>query len=297
MAGTKNAFVNFGEALVELWNTPAVDLSDTMSSSMSVAAVQSFVRMSNTMYLEEMKKALNDTKMFDALIIDGAVVATDSSERKRIMSQKYEAKNNNGTILLKPKEESKTAKTIRDTLTFDESDREEFDSRYVSLDLKAYPEDGSTISFLRILGPKDENGLRKVIFPVEMNGFGVSNNKFKQFIVLQMNTQSQERMQIVETNEHYQALFFGRRPESLQISGVLKHTLDNPWNQNMLFTWDEYMRGTKLVENGHICQLFIDGILYEGYPFNFARSKNASTDYMVSFNMGFLVKERVSIVS
>lgn len=291
------SFKKFGKALVELWTTPAYDVSDTMTSRTNVEAIKTYIRVSNEMYLEEVKKALNDTKMFDAMIIDGVVVATDSFERKQRLRQKYEAKENNGSIILELKEAKKLPRTIKNTLMMDESDTSDYENRYVSLDLKVYPEDGSTISFIRIMGPRDESGLRKVVFPFEMNSPGITNNKFKQFIVMQMSAQHQERMQIVETNEHYQALFFGKRAESLQISGLLKHTIENPWSQNMLFAWDEYMRGTKLVEGGNICQLFIDGVLYEGYPFNFTRSKSASADYLVNFNMGFLVKERFSIVS
>ena len=99
-------------------------------------------------------------------------------------------------------------------------------------------------------------------------------------------------MQIVETSQEFQVLFYGKKPEMLNLSGVLKNTVDNPWTANVVFLWDEMMRGTALVEAGNIMELYIDGDVYRGYPFNFNRSKISPTDFIVSFSMSFLIKDR-----
>jgi hypothetical protein len=179
------------------------------------------------------------------------------------------------------------------TVTSDNTDYLDYLNRYSSIDAKFYRENGSDIAFMRII-TNDTN--RTVIFPALTTLVpGITANKFKQFIVSQFSISHKERMQLVETNSDYQALFFGKKPEILQISGILKNTVDNPWTINMIFFWDNLMRGTTLVENGYICQLFIDGELFEGYPFSFDRSKVAGSDNVTNFIFGFLIKTRTTV--
>ena len=176
--------------------------------------------------------------------------------------------------------------------TVDTSDSNDYQNRYTSLDAKIYAQDGTDIAFFRIVNAKDKT---KQVFPISVlqPQPGITETKFKQFILTQLSMQHSERMQIVETNkEDYQVLFFGKKPEVVQIAGYLKNTVENPWSVNMLFLWDDFMRGTKLAENGWICQLYADGEFYEGYPFNFSRSKMAGNDILVNFNFNFLIKTR-----
>ncbi len=182
----------------------------------------------------------------------------------------------------------------------DKSEQVDFDNRYTSIDASFH--DGTdapnNISFMRIIKATPvvdgEKGIQ--VFPMAESGWaqpGLTETKFKQFILSSISSVSQERMQVVETSQEFQVLFYGRKPEIITISGIIKNTRTNPWNINMIFLWDSYMRGTVLVEDGNILQLYIDGTLYNGYPFSFQRSQISPTDYLVSFNMSFIVKSKI----
>lgn len=178
--------------------------------------------------------------------------------------------------------------------SIDESEAVDFANRYISLDAAFH--DGSdapnNISFMRIIS---NDGLNTQIFPSTGNWLqpGITETKFKQFILSSVGEASQERMQIVETSQEFQILFYGKKPEILNISGILKNTRMNPWSANMVFLWNEFMRGTKLVESGNILQIYIDGDIYNGYPFGFTRSKISGQDFLVSFSFSFIIKDRI----
>ena len=188
--------------------------------------------------------------------------------------------------------------------SLDKSETSDFNQRYISMDASFY--DGTdapnNISFMRII--KADPSIQypgNQIFPGVQQGQinpgsiqpGITETKFKQFILSSISTASQERMQIVETSRAFQALFYGSKPEILNLGGIIKNTRQNPWNANMTFLWDGLMRGSALVEQGNILQLYIDGTIYNGYPFGFQRSQIAPTDYLVSFSMSFIIKEKI----
>lgn len=294
--------VGFIDTFKEAWNTPSVDMSEVLREQENAELIRQALDEARIDSLEQIAEALRtygysitiQNNGVIATITGGNTLLTDANTRIRI--------NNVGGILtveeladkgqLYPGYKANPTSVIE----FDESDSDHYNARYSSIDASHYREDGSNIAFLRIIN--NASAKREVIFPnfTAAPSPGITNNKFKQFIVMQSSVAHQERMQIVETNRDYQALFFGKKTEVLQVAGVLKNTLDNPWTMNMIFLWDELMRGTKLVENGYICQLFIDGELFEGYPFNFNRSKSAGSDNITNFNFSFLIKSRVMVV-
>lgn len=170
-------------------------------------------------------------------------------------------------------------------------DYNDHDKRYISIDAHRGSDKATDIAFMQILDASDTN---IVIFPtasMNMSQKGITN-KFKQFVLTSIQESSQERMQIAEGSKEYALYFFGSKPEVIGISGILKNTQDNPWSMNMLFVWENYMRGTVLAEKGWIFRLYADGVLYEGYPFNFSRNKSAGQDFMVPFNFNFVVKRK-----
>lgn len=179
-------------------------------------------------------------------------------------------------------------------ITFDLSDQEDYNTRYVSIDAHKANGDARDVAFMNIV---TNDIYHNAVFP-NLDNYpqpGITKKKFRQFILLQMNEPSQEKMQIVENSDDFQVLFYGKKPEIISIAGVLKNTVDNPWSTNMLFIWSELMRGTKLVEKGLILQLYVDGELFRGYPFNFQRSKSAPGEYLVNFSMSFVIKERINV--
>jgi hypothetical protein len=297
--------MSFLSALSSLYIAPGINPASRFAESDMVSALQNAVRTGKASYESKIEKALYDIGVYIVAVNNGKITVTDN--RAADMQEalfKYKNINVNGVMTLEEieaanakrlKQTNSVSDLIRSTLTFDDTDKDEYDSRYISMDAKYSPEDGSNISFIRIVNARTRQTVWPDFTATDTPSPGITTNKFKQFIVSQMSNPMQERMQIVETNAEYQALFFNSKPEIMQISGVLKNTIQNPWTVNMIFLWDDKMRGTKLVESGNVCQLFIDGELFEGYPFNFQRSKIAGNDFAVQFSMGFLIRNRVTI--
>ena len=280
--------MSFTDMWDSLWSTPSVDASGILNQQ-SPDEIAAAAKVLSSTYPGMLRAALEDLGFTTVLTNHGVdatrIAGLSAADRQAVQNN---ITNQGGILTLQDILDQKTIGIYSDS-----SDTDEYNSRYSSLDIKAYHEDGSDIAFLRIIKAVS----RAQVFPdIRMTSLGgISKNKFKQFIVTQTSLQHQERMQIVETNKEYQVLFFGIKAEILQVGGILKNTIDNPWSMNMVFLWDELMRGTELVKKGNVCQLYIDGELFEGYPFNFTRSKAAGSDNLVSFGFQFLIRERFAI--
>jgi hypothetical protein len=292
--------MEFLSYLATLWNTPAVDLSSTMLSEKFINMSKSQIAEINTAnrkaMSDQLAKVLSDVAKIEAAQLDGlsnlTIYGEDLSDSNGNI---YSVSFLNGVPSVRDKDTSK-ANNNKDniSLVFDSTDVMDYNNRYFSIDAPIRSNDAADVAFFRIVNANDP---KTIIFPNYQNQYiapGISQNKFRQFILMSLGEASQERMQIVETSEDFQLLFYGRRPEVLQIQGILKNTMDNPWNMNMLFLWDNYMRGTKLAEQGNILQLYADRNLYSGYPFGFQRSKVAPNDFIVTFSFSLIVKERLS---
>jgi hypothetical protein len=291
--------VAFIDTFQNAWNTPSVDMSEVLRQEENVELVRSALADGKIEYLTKLNEAL---QAYGYSTI-GSQSGIDYDPASKIVvtktGEKYKILNIGGTLSLELMNDTNIKASKKSmNLISDESDSMDYGIRYSSIDAKEYKQDGSDIAYISIV-KKSKTGPDVNIFPNYDEGKapapGITRKRFKQFILMQMSVTHQERMQIVETNKEYQALFFDKKPEVLQISGMLKNTIDNPWSVNMIFLWDELMRGTILAQNGYICQLYADGELFEGYPFNFQRSKVAGADNLVNFNFSFLIKNRIMV--
>ena len=281
-----------------IFSSPATDLSYYITSTVPISiAVANDI---TDQYQEALDDAIQDIAIaqaaevigLDNIVINGAQLTNVTN------GNKYYYTENNGIPNIKEitsgqvKDSGTTGKVI-----FDVTDQEDYNNRYTSLDALKRNNDVSDVAFFNII--KNDSTKDNVVFPdYQQNTYpqpGITKNKFRQFILMQMSEPSQEKMQLVENSEDFQVLFYGKKPEILSIAGILKNTKDNPWSTNMLFVWSELMRGTKLVENGWIFQLYVDGELFRGYPFNFNRTKMAPGDFLVNFSMNLVIKERINI--
>lgn len=299
---------DFFSHLTELYKTPAVDLSNEMSNPSNIDEMRNGYETDNLSYEEKLSILLTEARtkqIFEKIGINKIVFSGVDKVTDGDTGKSYYILYKNGIPSVHELENERfynshklDNKIKKENLLFDESDQQDYNNRFTSIDAAKHSHDSSDISFLRIVKASDTKFWKKndQVFP-KYNSYvapGISKNKFRQFILLAMSEASQERMQIVETSEEYQLLFYGKRPEILQIQGILKNTIDNPWSMNMLFLWDNYMRGTKLAEDGNILQLYVGGDLYSGYPFGFQRSKAAPNDFIVNFSFSFIVKDRLS---
>ena len=177
------------------------------------------------------------------------------------------------------------------SIIFDDSDANDYNSRFISVDALDASDTAEDIAFFRIVDTKNDNA---IIFPKSINSNlpGVSANKFRQFILTSLSEPTQERVQILENSLNFSLNFFGTKPQILQISGFLKNTIMNPWNMNMIFLWENLMRGSVLAEKGYLFQMYSGKVLYSGYPIAFQRNKVAGQDFIVTFNTSIVVTKK-----
>jgi len=100
--------------------------------------------------------------------------------------------------------------------------------------------------------------------PTQENGIGRSSH-YANFIIQQIVEQRVEKQQIVETFGEDYIFFFGERPRFLNVSGILINSKDFNWKSEFWANYDQYLRGTKLVEQNARLYLYFDDIVVEGY--------------------------------
>ena len=109
------------------------------------------------------------------------------------------------------------------------------------------------------------------------------------FILQSVQINKQERFQIQETFGDFYTFFFGEKPVSANISGLLVNTKDFNWKNEFMRNYDRYLRGTKCVETRSRVYIGFDDIVLEGYILNTSNVYTAQNPYLVPFSFSFLV--------
>jgi len=117
------------------------------------------------------------------------------------------------------------------------------------------------------------------------------------FILQDVQEQRQENLQIVQTFGDNFAFFYGQKPIVIQCSGMLINTVDFNWKNEWLYNYENFLRGTRCVENRARVYLGFDDTLVEGYMLttNFAFSKDSP--YLCPFGFQILVTNQVDLSS
>lgn len=118
---------------------------------------------------------------------------------------------------------------------------------------------------------------------------GFSKKGYTNFILQQVTEMRMEKHQILETFGDSYVFFFGESPRFLNCSAVLVNTNDFNWRAEWWHNYENYLRGTKLVELGARCYMFWDDIVVEGYMLNCQASKTSEQPYSVSMQFKFFV--------
>ena len=114
---------------------------------------------------------------------------------------------------------------------------------------------------------------------------------YSDFILQRVDDQRVEKQQIIETFGDTFVYFFGERPRTVTISGVLINTDDFNWRAEFWDNYDKFFRGTKLVEQNARCYLAYDTIVLEGYPLSATAVDSAEEPYTIPFQMTFLLTD------
>lgn len=90
-------------------------------------------------------------------------------------------------------------------------------------------------------------------------------DKYSNFLLQSMQESRMEKMQIVQTFGAPFVFFFGEHPRMIAGSGILLNTEDFNWRAEFLENYDQYLRGTRCVENVARVTLAWQDIVVEGY--------------------------------
>jgi hypothetical protein len=104
-----------------------------------------------------------------------------------------------------------------------------------------------------------------------------------------------EKSQIVETFGDSYIFFFGEAPRFLDVQAVLINSFDFNWEAEFWENYDQYMRGTKAVEQGARSYLFYDDNVVEGYILQAEASKDSQNPLMVNMTFRMFVTNYTNV--
>lgn len=126
------------------------------------------------------------------------------------------------------------------------------------------------------------------------NGIGRSGTT-SNFLVQQASEQRVEKQQIIQTFGEDYIFFFGEQPRFLNVTGLLLNTRDFNWKNEFLANYEEYLRGTRLVEQNARLYLYLDDIVVEGYLVSSSVAQTTDMPYAVQFQFSMFVTQYASL--
>lgn len=112
---------------------------------------------------------------------------------------------------------------------------------------------------------------------------------YSNFIIQSIKDSRQEKAQFMETFGDTYIFFFGERPRILTVQGLLFNTLDFNWRTEFWYNYENYLRGTKLVERNARVYLAWDDIVVEGYMLGADADDNSDLPYHIPFTFQLFV--------
>ncbi len=109
------------------------------------------------------------------------------------------------------------------------------------------------------------------------------------FIIQAVQEQRQEKQQIIETFGEDYVFFFGEQPRFLTFQGVLLNTSDFNWKNEFWANYEQYLRGTRLVEQNARLYLYYDDVVVEGYILNAGTAATSDSPHMLPFTFTMFV--------
>jgi len=157
----------------------------------------------------------------------------------------------------------------------------------------------SSRSILYEILPKTLDDFEDVPASIRLVGtVGTSNKEqdlvppFTKFILESVQESESERSQVVETFGEFFAFFYGKRPSTYTFTGTLLNTRNVNWLSDWMFYYENFLRGTKAVEQNARIILTYQGRQIEGFIMNTSNSTQAATDRGVQMNFQVLVTKR-----
>jgi len=143
--------------------------------------------------------------------------------------------------------------------------------------------------------------------PASLRVFGKNRSKgsgdielvppFTKLILEGMTEGHAERTQIVETFGTFYVFMFGERPPTYNFSGTLINAKDINWRTDFQFYYDNYLRGTKCVENNARLVMTYGGRQIEGFMINFQTQTDAALEMGVKVSFQVVVTSRLATLN
>lgn len=125
----------------------------------------------------------------------------------------------------------------------------------------------------------------------EEKGISTKTEDYSDFILQQVQDTRMEKKQVVETFGAAYVFFFGESPRLTTFAGVLLNTADYNWRSQFWFNYDNYLRGSKLVQLNAKAYVAYDTIVVGGYILDAQASDDANSPYSVPFQFSMFVTD------
>ncbi len=102
----------------------------------------------------------------------------------------------------------------------------------------------------------------------------------------------QERSQIVETFGDFYVFLYGERPPMYNFSGTLINTKNYNWVSDFIFYYENFLRGTKCVEQNARIVMMYGGRMIEGFMLGMSMATDAILEAGVKVSFSLVVTDR-----
>lgn len=112
---------------------------------------------------------------------------------------------------------------------------------------------------------------------------------YANFLITGISEQRAEKQQIIQTFGEDYVYFFGEQPRFLSVQGALINTKDFNWKSEFWTNYDQYLRGTKLVERNARLYFYFDDIVVEGYMIAADTAARGDLPHLLNLNFSLFI--------
>lgn len=120
---------------------------------------------------------------------------------------------------------------------------------------------------------------------------------YSNFLLQQVDDQRMEKQQIMETFGEPYIFLFGERARVMSFQGILLNTDNFNWEAEWWQNYEEYLRGTRCVENDARIFLTVDNVMIGGYMVSCTSSKNAQERAYATLSFQMFVTSYINLTN
>lgn len=120
-------------------------------------------------------------------------------------------------------------------------------------------------------------------------------NAYSRFFLQSVQEAQTEKYQVVETFTAFYTFFYGKRPPVYKFSGALMNDENNKWTNDLMFFYENFLRGTQSVGLGAQAIISYNGRLISGFLLNLSIAEDAVLNKGASFSFDVLVNDHKQV--